>query len=757
MIRTMSSLASAPSVRVAGALSALAGVAAAGLPLLEVPGYELGQMGALAAVVLLGPWLGIAAVRLERARPEPSPLAAWAAASAVSAALLAALFAGVGLRAAFGPCRVFFAAGFFPIVALPSAFLASALAVCAAFAAGGRRALAAALYALVALLLLGARLHAAWRGPEAYLLDPLWGYFPGPLYDEAVPLDARVLLGRLEAVGWAAALAGLAEALVRRWSGHSCREGDEARPPGPITGLAFLAAGLALAAGAWAARTARDGSLDPREGIARALGARREGSRCTVFLPSEKPAAAAQELLDACEFHAADVAALLGIPDPPRLTVFVYRSPEEKRRLVGASRTDFTKPWLGEIHLDDAPLPHHVLRHEIVHAVASAIAPGPLRVPARAGFLPSLALVEGLAVALDGPRGAFTVHQWSRAARDLGYLPDLERILGPAGFWSQAPARAYTAAGSFLAWLLERDGAAPVVAAYASGDISGAFGRPLGELVREWHSFLDGVPRDPELAISAERWFSRESLFERRCAREAADREAQAAVAAAEGRIDRACRLYDRVAELRGDADALLAKGSVLLAAGEVPAALEAFGEARARILPGDRARKAALAGALGDVAWTTGDVPAALARWEEALDLGAERPEARLIEVKAAAARDPALGPAVRAYLLSPRDPAGLLLVSRSDRPLAAYLVGRALLQRGERATAAVELARALRAGLPPLAALEARLSLAEARCAPEDAELLAPLAEASEADRARLAQARRRCAWEETRAAGR
>jgi hypothetical protein len=505
------------------------------------------------------------------------------------------------------------------------------------------------------------------------------------------------------------------------------------------------------------ARAALQGGFDLRAGIERTLGARRDGPRCTVYLPAEKSGAAAQELLDECEFHVADVAALLGIAAPPRVTVFVYRSPEEKRRLVGAARTSYTKPWRAEIHVLDEPLPHPVLRHEIVHAVASALAPGPLHVPARARLFPSLALVEGLAVALESPRGAFTVHQWSRAARDLGYLPDLEQILGPAGFWSQAPARAYTAAGSFLAWLLERYGPAPVVAAYATGDLSMAFGRPLGELVREWQAYLDGVPPSANLVAAAQTWMGRGSLFERRCARDVAELDRRAGAAASDGRTEQACRLYDEAAARGEGADALLAKAALLAAAGALDRCGDALDAAALRIPISDEARRAELAGARGDLAWRRGDLAAARARWREAAAAPVDRAEARLLEVKTAATEDPALGPAVRAYLLSPLEPAGLLLVARSERPLAAYLVGRALLQKGERAAAGAELARALRGGLPPLAALEGRLSLAEARCAPEDADLLAPLATAGDADRARLALARRRCAWEDARRASR
>jgi hypothetical protein len=741
LLRTLPALASRPTTWVAAVVALLAGAAAGGLPLLEVPGYELAELGALLAVLVLGPWLGLAAVRCERNRPDPSPLAAWLAGAAVAAGLLVALLAGSALRAAFGPCRPLFAAAFFPALALPSALLATALATACGFATRGAwRALA--LYAGLALLALAARLWWAYQGPEAYLLDPLWGYFPGPLYDEAVPLDARLWLARGEAVGWAAAIAGLAavRAAGRGIAGRRARQGA----------WAVTALGLLLGGGAWGVRMAQQGSIDLRAALARHLGGLREGRRCTVHYPAEKPAAAAQELLDECEFHVADVAAALGIADPPRVTVWVHRSAEEKRRWVGAARTDYTKPWRREIQVDDEPLPHPVLRHEIVHAVAAALAPGPLHMPARDRVLPSLALVEGLAVALDTPREGFTVHQWSRAARDLGYLPDLERILGPTGFWSQAPARAYTAAGSFLAWLLQRHGPGPIAAAYATGDLERAFGRPLRAMVEEWRASLDEVPASPELMAAARRWFGRGSLFERRCAREAAMVQRQAAGAAAAGRIDEACRLWDREAEVGIAADALLAQGRALAAAGELDQAAAVLAEAARRLPAKDVARTAALAEARGDLAWRRGDPAAAAARWEEAGHLPLDPAQARLLEVKARAARDPALAPAALAYLLSPGDPVALARVAAVDRPLSAYLLGRALTTRGERAAGADALARALHGGLPPRAEREARLSLAEARCDPDDAPLLAPLAAAGAADRARLAAARRRCAFE-------
>ncbi|HEY6099181.1 MAG TPA: type VI secretion system protein, partial [Anaeromyxobacter sp.] len=551
MIRSIEiagALARRRSVRAGAGVLAILGLAAGSLPLLDAPGYELGEVGALLAA-LLAPAVGLAAWRLERDRADASPWHAWLGASLVLGGLLAALFAGALLRAAFGPCSaVGRAAGFLPLLGVPSALLGAALAVALAVLTRGRRALAAALYAFAALASLSDSLRAAYLGPAAFVFDPLLGAFPGPIYDEALVPDLRALLLRAAALLEGVAIAAFAEAFVR-----ASRAGPRAAAraaAGPALVLLLAAAG---SAGAQAALSALALGGE-REEVVRALGGRREGPRCTVVYPSEKPPAQAAALLDECEFHVHGVSAALGIARPPHVTAYVHRSAEEKRRLVGAAGTDFAKPWLGELHVVDAPLPHPNLRHELVHAIAAAAAEGPFRVPARAYVLVSTGLVEGIAVALETPRSRWTVHEWCHAAKRLRLLPDVRRIVGPAGFWAEPPARAYTAAGSFLRFVLESRGAAAVREAYRTGDLARATGVPLDVLAAEWERFLDGVELPPGIEVAARARLSRGSLFTRACAREVAALEARAGQAAAAGRTDRACALYREAAVRSGSA-----------------------------------------------------------------------------------------------------------------------------------------------------------------------------------------------------------
>lgn len=318
------------------------------------------------------------------------------------------------------------------------------------------------------------------------------------------------------------------------------------------------------------------------------------------------------------------------------------------------------------------------------------------------------------------PSGSFGVHAWTRALRDQGRLPPVDALLGATGFVGAAPARAYTAAGSFLRYLLDRHGAPAVLAAYREDDVARALGRPLATLEAEWHRFLDGVTVPPALAAQAEVRFERGSVFARTCARELADLEVAAASAAAAGRGERAEALFRRAsrlaggdpAYLRGAAEARRAEGDLGRAEGLLTEAL-----GRAEAAGGRRSLRASLLVALGDLCLRRGDSSAAAARYVAALALGPEGAEERALRARLAAARDPSLREAVAPWLLG--EAGSRARLETSAAPLARYLAARARLLDGDAAGALETLAPLPLSALPAAAfAQEARRMQAEALC---------------------------------------
>ncbi|MBI5071013.1 MAG: type VI secretion system protein [Deltaproteobacteria bacterium] len=724
-------------------LAALLGLVGGQVPLLEVPGWELGMA---AALLLAAPAiaLGAGAARREGALPGPSALRAAGAALAPLLLALLLLFALSVARAALAtPCRPTGDPALFALTALPAAALGAALGLASAVAARGRRLRAALLAAGVALAALAASAARAYLGPGSGVWNHLLGFWPGPIYDDLLDVSRPLLLFRASTMGWAAALVAGAALVWRR------RQGRPAIPA-----LAALAGALLLAL-----LPARGGGWEPsRADVARALGGARDGPRCHLRFPAEWSPARAERLQRDCEASAFQVAARLGIADPPPVEVFVHRSPAEKRLLTGAGRTSFTKPWLAQIQVNDEPSPRPVLRHELVHALAASFAPGPFRVPARGLVRVRAGLVEGLASALEPPRGDGTAHEWAAALRRLGRLPPPDALLGDAAFLGAAPERAYAAAGSLVAFLLERHGAAAVRALYRSGEPQDALGLSPGALAREWEAFLDGVPVPPDLQAAAEQRFRAGSLFETACAREQASlrAEARAEGGAAPERAEAALR---RVAVLSGgDPDPLrLAADLWRDRRPERARALAEEALARAGAAGGQPALRAGLLTVLGDLALAGGDAPAAAAHYGEALPLSPTGAERRALEARLAAAGDPGLAE-VLPWLLGRGGVAEARQALRGSRaPLARYLLARAELARGAPRAAREALASLDPAALPgPELAAEAARLAAEARCSAGDFEagvaawqrLAAGAARASERERA--ADAAERCAFE-------
>ena len=174
-------------------------------------------MAAALLAVLLGGPLGVAAARRELALAHPSAPRAFAGAAVRLALLQGALVGGAALRTALlTPCSPSFGLAFVPAVALPSALAAAALGVLAGTVGGGRGVASAGLYLAGLLASLSATLLEGWLGPASYLLDPFLGIWPGPIYDEALALDRRLLLFRLATLAWTAAMVGAATVAAAR-------------------------------------------------------------------------------------------------------------------------------------------------------------------------------------------------------------------------------------------------------------------------------------------------------------------------------------------------------------------------------------------------------------------------------------------------------------------------------------------------------------------------------------------------------------
>ena len=461
----------------AGALALLAALLDFA-PLFNVLGYDFAFALGL-ATALVGVDMGHGAVSSARRNGRAvSPVKVAAEAIVATWALLVLpLLLSLANALRVRNCNIGAGLAFFALLPVCTGAFAAGTGATVAVALPGRRSARLAAFALP-LLSVAWALARLYRDPAVFAFDPFAGFFPGPIYDEALRPPTRLLWFRLANLTWLAAAIATAHAwrpprtLPRRW-------------PSLLVALVLLAASVG-----WYEARGTLGFHVRRADLERMLS--RE-TRSEHFVLRTDPTVESDADIDLAtqdlEFRYQQLAHILGVE--PALPVTVYRFPSSaaKKDAVGAESTLYAKPWTREIFVQADHFPAQRLRHELAHVFASAFGDRLFGVSLSWHFVgpipwPTLAsgLVEGLAEAadFDNPDGRSTTHQEAAAMLALGKAPALERALG-AGFTFESGPRAYTVAGSFCRFLLDGFGADKLRALYRSaGDFPRVYGRESG-------------------------------------------------------------------------------------------------------------------------------------------------------------------------------------------------------------------------------------------------------------------------------------
>jgi tetratricopeptide (TPR) repeat protein len=504
------------------------------VPLFDLLGYDFSiAVGLCAMLAAVDIGQGVVAAARKRAAEggEPVPdlwrLTARALAGGLAILvmpLLLSLLDMVRVR----NCSVSAGLGFYALLPLATVLYAAPAGVLAGLCFPRRGRLVAFLLPVVSVLWTLLRLY---QDPALFALDPFGGYFPGPIYDEALRPPLRLLLYRVANLVWITTALTLAAAALGRG-----RDPRAWRRPQLAIAAVLIAASIAL----FASR-GRLGFHIQRSDLVRALPGERHTAHFVVhYDPDPAQGYAPLDIalmLEDLEFRYEQLRQRLGTEPRGPITVWEFPSSASKRSLVGAGDTLFARPWTREIFVHGYQFPSRPLRHEMAHVFAGTFGDpllgislawrwhGPLPLPTLA-----TGLIEGIAEAADaGAEGdQSTIHQQAAAMIVAGNAPPLATIMG-AGFSGQSGARAYTIAGSFCRFLLESRGGAAMKQLYRSaGDFVAAYGVPLATLEAEWRDFLARQPVDAQDRARASEQFRRPAIFKKVCARELAARLAEA-------------------------------------------------------------------------------------------------------------------------------------------------------------------------------------------------------------------------------------
>lgn len=350
----------------------------------------------------------------------------------------------------------------------------------------------AALVPLISLLFL----------PHVFLFNSIWGWFPGPIYDEVITFDISLLWHRMYVL--------LGASLF--WVGGSWLASSIATKQ--IRWKFFLLAVLFLL---FTFNLPLFAIVYPLSHITDELGGRLESDHIVlIYDPAGMDENTATEWLFWLDFHYADLARMLHVEKTSdKVIATVYRDQWQKHQFTGARRTSYVPTWnlTPQLHLD-MESGFQIMRHELVHILSREFAMPVLR----ASYL--IGLTEGLAVAFDDPRFRRTTHdELVAASQQIPDASELSNLFSFTGFYAGRGGVNYAVSGSFVGYLVDNFGLDLMKQAYRYSSIDGVYEVSWTELHEGWINHLSTIHFDTTMVSIARGIFGRESIFERECPR----------------------------------------------------------------------------------------------------------------------------------------------------------------------------------------------------------------------------------------------
>ena len=312
--------------------------------------------------------------------------------------------------------------------------------------------------------------------PAIFFYNPFLGFYPGAIYDVAIEITPAYCFFRLFCL-----FLSLSFLLFAYQRFNSFPKGMRVIYAGSLS-LIF-----ALALFVMGSRLGFRGSTSI---ILSELDRVTANQYCIVRYDPAIQDIFARLVLEECSYHHRMSASFFGVQASPPVEVFLYKDDDQKARLTGARDLEVSKPWLNQVHISHV-LPHEkILAHEIAHVVGGRLLSNPLRIPLRYGFIPDMALVEGMAVAYafydDGPSPHEEAVAYLRGTR----ASEIEKVAQPLGFVLEKPEKAYLLMGSLLRFIRDRYGLEAFRSIIREGRIGGT-GHGDRYPFQEWVRFLE--------------------------------------------------------------------------------------------------------------------------------------------------------------------------------------------------------------------------------------------------------------------------
>jgi tetratricopeptide (TPR) repeat protein len=521
------------------------------IPLLNYLGFEF----ALLMSVIAGFCCGLYCISLWKKEPPSSSSEYWnfVRKTLFDSFLLASLpFVLLSVNALFVKnCSYLQGVRLYALYVLPAVILSVALGLIACIVARKRR---ISVFVVVFLSILVHVVVVTLARPQIFAFNPIVGYFPGFTYDETIEGELRLFVYRVGTFAVSVLLLAAGDLLYRRKLRKEMHLPEDGRK---VPAVAIIILCGAVCTGLYSVSDTV-GFSSSEKFITDQLGGIIRTRHFRIVYPNKllnddqvrRLAILHEYLFDRLRTD-------LEVNPREPITTMIYASAAQKQRFIGAARTNFTKPWLRQVHLNLEDV-EGMLKHELVHVMLAEQGLPFLQIAPNSG------LIEGSAVAAERIEYDEMLHDLSGQIVALGIRSNIEEMFSFSGFFRSYPGVSYALAGSFCRYLIDRYGISKFKAVYKTGKFETWYRKDLKTLVSDWKSVIEETHPTREQLLKAAYLFKRPPIFARECARVIANANAATRGLMEQGAYDKALASAERSLSLTKSTEAISQKVNVL-------------------------------------------------------------------------------------------------------------------------------------------------------------------------------------------------
>lgn len=359
---------------------------------------------------------------------------------------------------------------------------------------------AALIFTLFFFMLLLITLIEFYFNPQVYFYNPVYGFFPGTIYDEDIALNYRLFFSQLYHLFFF----GTILAVIRYWRKNTIR----AFLLYVFLPLIFLVSIL----------------FKPFLGLATDVSQLNRNLDRIIITPhffihcGNKIDKSNYEFIGLLHEYYYDLVSIkLNEGMNKRINSYIFNDKNQKRELFGAGNADVAKPWLNQIFLNYENY-DVTLKHEIAHVIAGKFGKSVFKVAD--GFNP--AMIEGIAMFVEDDFAGYPVTYAAKLAYTTGNRINFNSLFNGMNFFTSYSSLAYIYSGAFLDFLLREYGVDKIKEIYNDSNWLKIYGEELPILLKRFEKSLsvDSVQYNSN---QAQLFFGGQTIFKKFCPRMASN------------------------------------------------------------------------------------------------------------------------------------------------------------------------------------------------------------------------------------------